>query len=70
MSLLRRMRLAPSRLSDAWAVAAVHAGSRGRVTEMVGFELRMWVHAPPRLRAGQPLVVVLHGCGQRTLLVS
>jgi poly(hydroxyalkanoate) depolymerase family esterase len=27
--------------------------------------LRMLVHARPRLRAGQPLVVVLHGCGQQ-----
>ena len=68
MSLLRRIRLARSRLSDAWVLAA-HAGARGRVTEMVGFGsnpggLRMWVHAPPRLPAGRPLVVVLHGCGQ------
>lgn len=27
-------------------------------------ELEMLVYAPPGLRAGQPLVVVLHGCGQ------
>ena len=26
--------------------------------------LKMQVYAPPRLRAGRPLVVVLHGCGQ------
>ena len=26
--------------------------------------LRMYVYAPPRLRAGRPLVVLLHGCGQ------
>ena len=26
--------------------------------------LRMLVYAPPRLGAGRPLVVVLHGCGQ------
>ena len=41
----------------------------GRVTEMVGFgsnpgALRMLAYAPPRLPAGRPLVVVLHGCGQ------
>ena len=27
--------------------------------------LRMLVHARPRLRAGRPLVIVLHGCGQQ-----
>ncbi len=27
-------------------------------------KLRMWLYAPPRLAAGRPLVVVLHGCGQ------
>jgi len=26
--------------------------------------LRMYLYAPPRLRAGRPLVVLLHGCGQ------
>ena len=29
--------------------------------------LRMLVHARPRLRAGRPLVVVLHGCGQQAV---
>ena len=29
--------------------------------------LRMNVYAPPKLRAGRPLVVVLHGCGQHAV---
>ena len=33
----RRMRLAPSRLSDVRTFAAAHVGARGRVTEMVSF---------------------------------
>jgi poly(hydroxyalkanoate) depolymerase family esterase len=40
-----------------------------RVTELRDFGsnpggLRMFVYVPPRLAAGAPLVVVLHGCGQ------
>ncbi len=45
------------------------ATAAGRVTEVTGFgtnpgELRMFVYAAKRLRAGAPLIVVLHGCGQ------
>lgn len=44
--------------------------ARGSVSEVKVFgsnpgALRMFVHAPPKLRAGQPLVVLLHGCGQQ-----
>jgi poly(hydroxyalkanoate) depolymerase family esterase len=49
---------------------AVKPVAAGRVTEVTGFgtnpgELRMFVYTPAkRLRAGAPLIVVLHGCGQ------
>jgi poly(hydroxyalkanoate) depolymerase family esterase len=69
MSIFDRMQLAPSRFLEAWAMAAAQAGAIGRVVETTGFgsnpgRLRMLAYAPPRLRAGRPLVVVLHGCGQ------
>ncbi len=69
MSMFRRMQLASARWSTAWASAVIDAAATGRVTEMTGFgsnpgDLRMLAYAPPRLRAGRPLVVVLHGCGQ------
>jgi poly(hydroxyalkanoate) depolymerase family esterase len=69
MSIFRRMRLAQSSLASAWMSAATRAVALGRVAETVGFgsnpgALRMLAYAPPRLPAGRPLVVVLHGCGQ------
>lgn len=67
--MFRRMQLASARWSAAWANAAVDVVASGRVSEMGGFgsnpgALRMLTYAPPRLPAGRPLVVVLHGCGQ------
>ncbi len=53
-------------LRSAWLERAALA----RISEVAAFgsnpgALRMLVHARPRLRAGRPLVVVLHGCGQQ-----
>ena len=55
--------LAPARLSA--SIGTALAG----VTEVSQFggnpgRLRMLVYKPPRLPAGAPLIVVLHGCGQ------
>ena len=62
------------RMARSWAGSAVRtAVSAGaplsRVSAIAAFgsnpgALRMLVYAPARLRAGRPLVVVLHGCGQ------
>jgi poly(hydroxyalkanoate) depolymerase family esterase len=47
-----------------------HRAALAGVSEVAAFgsnpgALRMLTHAPARLRAGRPLVVVLHGCGQQ-----
>ena len=48
---------------------AVPEAAAGRLAEVTGFgtnpgRLRMLAYVPPKLRAGAPLVVVLHGCTQ------
>ncbi|WP_254453456.1 PHB depolymerase family esterase [Siccirubricoccus sp. G192] len=69
MFFARRLGHAALGLSDAMQAALARTAMLGRVVEVSGFgsnpgALRMLAYAPPRLPAGRPLVVVLHGCGQ------
>src|SRR4051794_35121196 len=59
----------PIALSGAVANAFLAGLARSGITSVPRFGsspggLGMFVYAPSRLRAGRPLVVVLHGCGQ------
>jgi poly(hydroxyalkanoate) depolymerase family esterase len=74
LSRLRARRFSPSLSSIQTFAGAVSSAflaglAPGRVSGVAAFGsnpggLSMRVYAPPRLRAGRPLVVVLHGCGQ------
>ena len=65
----RRRSRARATLGTAIYTGFLARAARSGVTEVAAFgsnpgALRMLVHAPARLPAGRPLVVVLHGCGQ------
>jgi poly(hydroxyalkanoate) depolymerase family esterase len=62
-------RMARSWIGSAVSTAASAGAPLSRISAVAAFgsnpgALRMLVYAPARLRAGRPLVVVLHGCGQ------
>jgi feruloyl esterase len=62
-------RMARSKVGSSIRTTVPAGAALSRVTTVAAFgsnpgALRMRVYAPARLRAGRPLVVVLHGCGQ------
>jgi len=65
----RRLPFPRTKLSGAISNALLTGSARSTISPVAAFGsnpggLRMLVHAPAGLRAGRPLVVVLHGCGQ------
>ncbi len=64
-----RSLLAHSTVGSAFTATLLAGAARSRVSTVAAFgsnpgALQMQVYAPVRLRAGRPLIVVLHGCGQ------
>ena len=62
-------RMARALIGSAVSTAVSAGAPLSRISAVAAFgsnpgALRMLVYAPARLRAGRPLVVVLHGCGQ------
>jgi len=61
-----------SAMARARVLQAPPAATEGAVTAFENFgsnpgRLAMFVHAPPRVAPGAPLIVLLHGCGQTAL---